>query len=150
MASIQDAYEALDRKEQQIKAIKKRERSMTDKVVGGIAGIVGGGSAGYVDGKWPDKNVFGQKIPLIGGAVLAMVDLAGWAGRGATSEMIGRFGFGMLDGEAYAFGYKKGSQPKQGSAGEIGYSAPNQLGGPAPSLQDLQQQFAAAAAAARR
>jgi hypothetical protein len=155
MASLESLYEALDRKDNALRNIKNKEKSMTAKVVDGCLAVGGGVAAGYVDGKWPQKTIAGVKIPIVGGAALAMVDLAGWAGK-TTGGMLGSLGVGMLAGEGYAWGQKKGatsgqqSPPPAGAAGVGAGSDSWRLGGPVPSSQDLVSQFQQVAAGYRR
>lgn len=90
----------IDRLESQNKRLREKDKHAVTQVVDTVAVLGGGAVAGFLDGKYPDKKMFGFGLPMAAGAALTLTGYMNWAGK-EYSQMAQCLGEGIL---AYEMG----------------------------------------------
>ena len=89
---------AYEKSQKALTHLRERLKGKTEEAVDMAATVGGGAAAGYIEGKYPDKEFFGINAGLVVGTVATVAGLMGYAGN--QSPAVASFGTGMLAYEA--------------------------------------------------
>jgi len=112
MSSKTEFMQALAKAKDRLAKVKAESNDYAERTVETAMTLGGGAIAGYMQNKYPDKEVLGVNAGLAISAALTIVGITDWAGK--QSRALGAVGEGML---AYEVG-RRVAQGKWSASGE--------------------------------